>query len=95
MPIKARFFDPQPPVKVVDDGGFVYIFICLNEEQKTEKYDEETTYLEYDYNEFREEKSQIDLEDVMKNPEKYLVYSAKQDKQDIVTRLEALEKRVL
>ena len=47
MPIKARFFDPQPPVKVVDDGGFVYIFICLNEEQKTEKYDEETTtYLE-------------------------------------------------
>lgn len=96
MPIKARFFDPQPPVKVVDDGGFVYIFICLNEEQKTEKYDEETTsYLEYDYNEFREEKSQIDLEDVMKNPEKYLVYSAKQDKQDIVTRLEALKKRVL
>lgn len=31
----------------------------------------------------------------MRNPEKYLVYSAKQDKQDIVTRLEALEKRVL
>lgn len=96
MPIKARFFDPQPPVKVVDDGDLVYIFICLNEEQKTEKYDGEiTSYLECDYNEFREEKSQIDLEDVMKNPEKYLVYSAKQDKQDIVTRLEALEKRVL
>ena len=51
--------------------------------------------IENKYNEFREEKSQIDLEDVMKNPEKYLVYSAKQDKQDIVTRLEALEKRVL
>lgn len=96
MPIKARFFDPQPPVKVVDDGDVVYIFICLNEEQKTEKYDGEiTSYLEYDYNEFREEKSQINLEDVMRNPEKYLVYSAQQDKQDVVARLEALEKRVL
>ncbi len=34
MPIKARFFDPQPPVKVVDDGGFVYILYVSTRNKK-------------------------------------------------------------
>ena len=38
MPIRARFLEPQPHVNVVHDKGFVYVFICLNEEQKVEEW---------------------------------------------------------
>lgn len=97
MPIRARFLEPQPHVNVVHDKGFVYVFICLNEEQKVEEYEGAmVSYLEYDYHEFKEKESRINIEDVMKNPEKYLSYSAeKQEGQDIIARLEALERRAL
>ena len=49
---KARFSSQQQTVKVLEDTDKYYIFICLNEEKKTEKLenvDNELEYFEYDY----------------------------------------------
>ena len=54
--MKARFSQPQLPVKTVAAGDTTYIFICLNETQGTESYPDigegqtTETYYEYDYN---------------------------------------------
>ena len=34
--MKARFDAKQPPVKIIEDNNVVYVFICLNEEEKEE-----------------------------------------------------------
>ena len=54
--MKARFLEQQPPVKIVQADGKTYIFICQNETQGTESYEDneeqiQETYYEYDYNE--------------------------------------------
>ena len=55
--MKARFTQPQLPVRIVTAGNKTYVFICLNETQGTETYPDmgegETieSYDEYDYNE--------------------------------------------
>lgn len=72
---KARFSESQQPVKIIENGDMVTVFICLNGVEKT---DENTlssaSYIEYDYNEFVEEKSLLDIDDLNNNPEKYLNY---------------------
>lgn len=77
--VKARFLSEQQPVKVVNDGEKVYVFICLNGVKGVHKYnmDESNTseeYIEYDYNEFVTHKGEIDIDDVYTNPDKYLNY---------------------
>lgn len=88
--MKARFDAKQPPVKIIENNNVVYVFICLNEEEKEEivNYNEnlENTedseqsnitikYYEYDYNEFNDKKENIDTGDINTYPEKYLNYS--------------------
>lgn len=82
--IKATFTSEQQPVKVMEYGDKLFVFICLNgvpkiydcddyendENEVSEKYIE----YEYDYNEFMVKKDYINIEDVIANPEKYLNY---------------------
>ena len=78
--MKARFSQPQLPVKTVATGGKTYIFICLNETQGTESYPDmgegqtTETYYEYDYNEIVGPTDKLPLEDIQAHPENYLDY---------------------
>ncbi len=78
--MKARFSQPQLPVKTVATGDKTYIFICLNETQGTESFqnigDEQTTdtYYEYDYNEIVGPTDKLPLDDIQVHPENYLDY---------------------
>ena len=79
--MKARFSQPQLPVKTVAAGDKTYIFICLNETQGTESYPDmgegQTTeaYYEYDYNEIIGPVDALPLEDIQTHPENYLDYA--------------------
>ena len=102
--MKARFSQPQLPVKTVTAGDKTYIFICLNETQGTEVYPDmgegqaQETYYEYDYNEFCGKSEELDLEDIESNPEKYLDYETKKEpttKLDkALAKIEELEKQI-
>ena len=78
--MKARFSQPQLPVKTVAAGDKTYIFICLNETQGTESFPDmgegQTTeaYYEYDYNEIVGPTDKLPLGDIQANPENYLDY---------------------
>lgn len=75
--VKARFSESQQPVKIIENGDMVTVFICLNGVEKTDEnaFEESlTSYIEYDYNEFVEEKSLLDMDDLNSNPENYLNY---------------------
>lgn len=74
---KARFSESQQPVKIIENGDMVTVFICLNGVEKTDENafeESSTSYIEYDYNEFVEEKSLLDIDDLNNNPENYLNY---------------------
>lgn len=74
---KARFSESQQPVKIIENGDMVTVFICLNGVEKTDENafeESSTSYIEYDYNEFVEEKSLLDMDDLNSNPENYLNY---------------------
>lgn len=75
--VKARFSESQQPVKIIENGDMVTVFICLNGIEKTDENafeESSTSYIEYDYNEFVEEKSLLDMDDLNSNPENYLNY---------------------
>ena len=105
MSSKARFSQPQMPVKTVAAGDKIYIFLCLNETQGTETYPDigegktTETYYEYDYNEFCGKAEELDLEDIESNPEKYLDYETKKEpatKLDkALAKIEELEKQIV
>lgn len=83
--MRARFLDPQPPVRLVEKGGKVYVFLCLDEEVFEEACDSgeaeagtETVY-EYAYHEFAEDADAIDVQDVRAHPEKYMTYAPEPD----------------
>lgn len=66
---KARFSESQQPVKIIENGDMVTVFICLNGVEKTDENafeESSTSYIEYDYNEFVEEKSLLDMDDIQK-----------------------------
>lgn len=80
----VKFAKMQDSVRIVDlDNGYVNVFICLNQVETVENSNinenntDETKEIcyEYDYNEFKEKKEYIDLDDINSNPEKYLNYS--------------------
>lgn len=98
MSSKARFSQPQLPVKTVTSGDKTYIFICLNETQGTETYPDmgedqtQETYYEYDYNEISGPTNILPLEDIRENPEKYLDYAYTENKElDILKQIEELK----
>lgn len=81
----------------MEDTDKYYIFICLNEEKKTEKLenvDKELEYFEYDYVEIVEFKENIDIKDVKDNPSKYLHYTNSKKLADIkATKLKEISKK--
>ena len=96
--MRARFLDPQPPVRLVEKGGKVYVFLCLDEEVFEEAYDSgeaeagtETVY-EYAYHEFAEDADAIDAQDVQAHPEKYMTYAPEPD--TLESRLEKMEEQI-
>ena len=79
--MRARFLDPQPPVRLVEKGGKVYVFLCLNEQTFEEACEDSSpvTVYEYDYHEFVESADAIDAQDVRAHPEKYMTYAPEPD----------------
>lgn len=79
--MKARFSQPQPPVNVIRSEGKIYVFICLNEKQGTETYQDmgegqtEESYYKYDYNEISGPEDEIPVEDIQEHPDNYLEYA--------------------
>lgn len=98
--MKARFSQPQLPVKTVAAGDKTYIFICLNEQQGVESYPDmgdgqsQETYYEYDYNEIVGPETEIPVADIHAHPEDYLDYEYKPRSQSIEERVSALEQSV-
>lgn len=98
--MKARFSQPQLPVKTVAAGDKTYIFICLNETQGVESYPDmgdgqsQETYYEYDYNEIVGPETEIPVADIHAHPEDYLDYEYKPRSQSIEDRVSALEQSV-
>ena len=89
--MKARFLEQRPPVKTVQADGKTYIFICQNETQGTESYEDneeqiQETYYEYDYNEICGPTEKLPLEDIQAHPENYLDYKYSEVKQDPATQ---------
>lgn len=75
--MRARFLSPQPPVRLVEKAGKVYVFLCLNEQVFEESYEDSgpASVYEYDYNEFVEDAGSINTQDVQEYPEKFLHYT--------------------
>ena len=99
--MKARFSQPQLPVKTVAAGDKTYIFICLNETQGTESYPDMgevqtiETYYEYDYNEIVGPTDKLPLDDIQVHPENYLDYVYTEQKEDPEDdRVKKLEEQV-
>lgn len=89
MTNKARFLEQQPKYKFisgVESDDMVRVFICLNEKEIEEKYEynqENPVHCyEYDYNEFIDYASNLDLDDIKNNPENYLDYEPVQPATD-------------
>lgn len=75
--IRAKFYEKKPSVEIKTFDDEVYVFIYLNEtEGDTEPSDDYPSYhfYEYDYAEFKDLKSNLDLNDIKENPENYLDY---------------------
>lgn len=78
--MKARFSQPQQPVSIVRSDSKIYIFLCLNEQQKSESYEDpdggqtQEIYYEYDYNEISGPESEVPVADIQSHPENYLDY---------------------
>lgn len=96
--MKARFTEQQPPVKIIQMDGIAYVFICLNEEYKTEEYpsmgngNAKESYYEYDYNEICGPADALPLEDIQSNPEAYLEYAyIREEPGNLEQRVAALE----
>lgn len=98
MSIKARFQQQQPPVDIRQINGIVYVFICLNETQRTETYldmgdvEIQETYYEYDYNEIIGPADALPLEDIQAHPEQYLNYEYTENKTDVDSLIKRIKK---
>lgn len=79
--MRARFTNQQPPVSVVTRDGVSYVFLCLNEELKTETYPDmgdgktQETYYEYDYNEIVGPADKLPIDDIREHPDQYINYA--------------------
>lgn len=97
--MKARFTQQQHPVSIVRSDSKIYIFLCLNEQQKSESYEDpdggqtQENYYEYDYNEICGPEPEIPVADIQSHPENYLDYQYTPVPDDPETKaLEEIEK---
>lgn len=83
--MRARFSEPQLPVKVIQGDSKAYVFICLNETRGMETYPDmgegqsTESYYEYDYNEIIGDADKLPLDDIQAYPENYLDYVYKDE----------------
>lgn len=89
--IKAMSDFKLPNVLIQVVEGRAYVFIYLNEVEKSETNEEENTrnYFEYDYNEFNENVKDLDVEEIQNNPEKYINFTP--DERTTVQKVEDCE----
>lgn len=98
MSIKARFQQQQPPVDIRQIGGKIYVYICLNGQEKTETYPDmgdgqtQESYYEYDYNEIIGPAGKLPLADIQAHPEQYLNYEYTENKTDVDSLIKRIEK---
>ena len=101
---KVKFSAKQQPVSYyLSSENKYYIFICLNEEEIDEKepYQDEigyetVHYFVYDYEEIIVDKTEINIEDVLENPDNYINYKLlKYKKQKVSESKEMLEDYLL
>lgn len=81
----ASFDTEQKSVSYVVDGAKVYIFICVNGKWMERVYDESQEpqkVWECEYREIITDVDKINIEDVEKNPEKYLDWVEPTEKTD-------------
>ena len=89
---------PQLPVKTVTSKDKTFIFICLNEVQRSEMYSDmnegrdQETYYEYDYNEIIGPTDKLPLEDIQAHPENYLDYVYVPESRDVDALIKRIEK---
>lgn len=96
--MKARFTQQQHPVSIVRSDSKIYIFLCLNEHQKSESYEDpdggqtQENYYEYDYNEICGPFDKIPVDDIQAHPEQYLNYEYTENKTDVDSLIKRIEK---
>ena len=84
--IKARFLKRQEKVRVIHLGGKMYVYLCLNETDGVEEYEDmdgsrsPVHYFEYDYREIVVPEGTMDEKDLLKNPERYVDYELPKEK---------------
>lgn len=97
--MKARFFQKQPPVKIIEKDNTAYVYICQDETEGYETYPDmeegrtELHYYEYNYNEIIAPIDALPIEDMQDHPENYIYYTYKPEILDPGRRaLEEIEK---
>lgn len=95
---KAMTTERQEAVQVSRVDDMTYVYIYLNEkEAKREALSEnesDSTHYEYDYNEIKGKTADIDIDEITKNPEKYMNVSVIEAKKEETQAMPNLEERV-
>lgn len=95
---KATSTVKQQPVQVsiVDDKTFVYLYLNEKEVQReaTDENDNNNVQYEYDYNEIKGKTADIDIDEITKNPEKYMNISVIEAQKEETPAIPNLEERV-
>ena len=95
---KAMTTERQEAVQVsrVDDITYVYIYINEKEVKREalSENESDSTQYEYDYNEIKGKTADIDIDEITKNPEKYMNVSVIAAQKEETSAMPNLEERV-
>lgn len=95
---KAMTTERQEAVQISRVDDMTYVYIYLNEKEvKREALSEnesETVQYEYDYNEIKGKTADIDIDEITKNPEKYMNVSVIEAQKEETPAMPNLEERV-
>ena len=95
---KAMTIERQEAVQVSRVDDMTYVYIYLNEKEvKREALSEnerDSTQYEYDYNEIKGKTADIDIDEITKNPEKYMNVSVIEAQKEETPAMPNLEERV-
>lgn len=95
---KAMTTERQEAVQVsrVDDMTYVYIYLNEKEVKRVAigENESDSTQYEYDYNEIKGKTADIDIDEITKNPEKYMSVSVIEAQKEETPAMPNLEERV-
>ena len=95
---KAMTIERQEAVQVsrVDDMTYVYIYLNENEVKREAigENESDSTQYEYDYNEIKGNTADIDIDEITKNPEKYMNVSVIEAQKEETPAMPTLKERV-